>query len=56
MQVMTKKKTSKLSSDLLAIISETETYFEVVTYNFFKSTWGQSSRFVKKEQMFKNYE
>ena len=56
MQVMSKKKTSKLSSDLIAIISETETAFEVLTYNFFKSTWSQSSRFMKKEQMFKNYE
>jgi len=56
MKVVTKKKTSKLSCDKLAIIAETETHFEVVVYNFYKNSWGQSPRFMKKCQLLKNYE
>ncbi len=56
MKVVTKKKTSKLSCDKLAIIAETETHFEVVVYNFYKNSWGQSQRFMKKCQLLKNYE
>lgn len=51
-----KKKTSKLSCDMLAILSETQDSFEVVPYNFRDKCWCKSSRIMKKEQLAKNYE
>jgi len=51
-----KKKTSKLSCDMLAILSETEDSFEVVPYNFRDKRWVKSSRMMKKDQLSKNYE
>ena len=56
MQVMVKKKTSKLSCGMLGIVSETDDSFEVMVYNFKEQRWGTSSRMMKKEQLFKNYE
>jgi hypothetical protein len=56
MKIVIKKKSSKLSCSKLKILSESDTSFEVVAYNFFEDAWEAKSRMMKKEQLLKNYE
>lgn len=55
MMIVTKKKVSKLSCDMLAILSETDDSFEIVAYNFRDKVWQPNSRLMKKETLLKNY-
>lgn len=55
MEIYQKKKTSKLSCDLLRVGPEVDGRFEVVAYNFYRRAFGEKTRWMRKEQLLKNY-